>query len=241
MSSTLSRFAKHNDLFSALPIEIQRRLLPNFEFVYLPLGMVLYESGHIVNHVYFPTSCIVSLIHLTKSGCSSEVSVVGKEGVVGLPIFMGGGSTTGRAVVQGAGYAYRVSKKNFQVEFNRHGELLELLLRYVQALISQIAQAVVCNRHHSIDQQLCRHLLLSLDRVQSNDLVMTQEHIASMLGVRREGVTESACKLKKKGVIAYKRGVITVLDRSKLETLSCECYSLIDKEVVRLLPWLSKH
>ncbi|HEY7774156.1 MAG TPA: Crp/Fnr family transcriptional regulator [Marinagarivorans sp.] len=229
--------ARQNNLIASLPEEVQQRLLPNLEPVFLPLGTVLYESGDTLRHAYFPTDCIVSLLYVMESGASAEISVVGYEGIIGTALFMGGESTPSRAIVQSAGNAYRLPKKYFQAEFSRHSEMLMLLLRYTQALITQMAQTAVCNRHHSIDQQLCRWLLLSLDRLHSNNLVMTQELIANMLGVRREGVTEAAGKLQKLGVIDYHRGHITVLNRVKLETLTCECYAVVKKETDRLLPW----
>ena len=197
---------------------------------------MLYESGDTMRYVYFPTDSIVSLLYVMESGASAEISVVGKDGIVGVSLFMGGESTSSRAVVQSAGSAYRLAGQKLKDEFNRHSELMQLLLRYTQSLITQMAQTAVCNRHHSIDQQLCRWLLLSLDRLPDNKLTMTQELIANMLGVRREGVTEAAGKLQKLGVIDYCRGHITVLDRSKLEALSCECYAVVKRESDRLLP-----
>jgi CRP-like cAMP-binding protein len=198
---------------------------------------VLYESGDALRHVFFPTDAIVSLLYVMESGSSAEISVVGNEGMVGIAVFMGGESTPSRAIVQSAGYAFRLSGSQFKNEVNRHAELLQLMLRYTQALITQMAQTAVCNRHHSIDQQLCRWLLLSLDRLPSNQLTMTQELIANMLGVRREGVTDAAGKLQKLGVIEYSRGHITVLDRPQLEQLCCECYAVVKKETDRLLPY----
>lgn len=228
---------RQNHLLAALSDDVQERLFPDLEYVHLPLGMVLYESGDTLRHAYFPTDSIVSLLYVMESGASAEISVVGNEGIIGTALFMGGESTPSRAIVQSEGYAYRLSKKLFKVEFSRHSEMLMLLLRYTQALITQVAQTAVCNRHHTIDQQLCRWLLLSLDRLPTKNLVMTQELIANMLGVRREGVTEAAGKLQKLGVIYYHRGHITVLDRPKLEKLSCECYAVVKKETDRLLPW----
>ncbi len=225
-----------NHLLAALPPDIQQRLFPMLELVPLPLGKVLYESGDTMRYVYFPTDSIVSLLYVMESGASAEISVVGKDGIVGVSLFMGGESTSSRAVVQSAGSAYRLAGQKLKDEFNRHSELMQLLLRYTQSLITQMAQTAVCNRHHSIDQQLCRWLLLSLDRLPDNKLTMTQELIANMLGVRREGVTEAAGKLQKLGVIDYCRGHITVLDRSKLEALSCECYAVVKRESDRLLP-----
>lgn len=229
-----------NHLLAALSDDVQQRLFPHLESVPLPLGKVLCESGDTLRHVYFPTDAIVSLIYVMENGASAEISVVGNEGLVGIALLMGGESTPSRAVVQSGGHAFRLLGQRLKDEFNRHGELLVLILRYTQALITQMAQTAVCNRHHSIDQQLCRWLLLSLDRLPSNQLIMTQELIANMLGVRREGVTEAASKLQKLGVIEYKRGHITVLDRHKLEQLSCECYAVVKKETDRLLPYVPR-
>jgi CRP-like cAMP-binding protein len=231
-------FPKQNHLLAALPVAVQERLFPHLEFVPLPLGKVLYESGDALRHVYFPTDSIVSLLYVMESGASAEISVVGNEGLIGVALFMGGESTPSRAVVQSAGSAYRLVGQRLKDEFTRHGEMLLLMLRYTQSLITQMAQTAVCNRHHSIDQQLCRWLLLSLDRLSGNKLTMTQELIANMLGVRREGVTDAAGKLQDLGVIEYSRGQITVLDRPKLETLSCECYAVVKKETDRLLPYV---
>jgi len=228
-----------NHLLAALSAEVQQRLLPFLELVPMPLGMVLYESGDTMRHAYFPTDSIVSLLYVMEDGASAEISVVGNEGLVGVALFMGGLSTPSRALVQSAGHAYRMPGQRLKDEFNRHAELMLLLLRYTQALITQMAQTAVCNRHHSIDQQLCRWLLLSLDRLPDNRLSMTQELIANMLGVRREGVTEAAGRLQKLGVIEYSRGHITVLDRPRLEALCCECYAVVKKETDRLLPYLS--
>jgi CRP-like cAMP-binding protein len=229
---------QQNHLLAALHAEVQSRLFSHLELVPLPLGKVLYESGDALRHVYFPTDSIVSLLYVMESGASAEISVVGNEGLIGVALFMGGESTPSRAIVQSAGYAYQLLGQRLKDEFNRHGELLLLMLRYTQSLITQMSQTAVCNRHHSIDQQLCRWLLLSLDRLPSNRLTMTQELIANMLGVRREGVTDAAGKLQKEGVIEYSRGQITVLDRPKLEALSCECYAVVKKETDRLLPYL---
>ncbi|QKE64054.1 Crp/Fnr family transcriptional regulator [Aquipseudomonas campi] len=229
---------QHNHLLAALSGEVQQRLFPHLEPVEMPLGKVLYESGDTLRHVYFPTDSIVSLLYVMESGASAEISVVGNEGLVGVALFMGGESTPSRAIVQSGGHAYRLLGQRLKDEFNRHGELLVLMLRYTQALITQMAQTAVCNRHHSIDQQLCRWLLLSLDRLPGNNLTMTQELIANMLGVRREGVTEAAGKLQRQGVIEYSRGHITVIDRHKLEQLSCECYEVVKRETDRLLPYL---
>lgn len=230
------RLAHSNALLAALPKSVQDRVYPNLESVTLPLGQVIYESGDPIHEVFFPTDCIISLLYVMQSGASAEISVVGNEGMVGLALFMGGNSTPSRAIVQSAGHAYRWKEKWLKKELQGNDELIVLLLRYTQALITQMAQTAVCNRHHMIDQQLCRWLLLSLDRLPSNKLNMTQELIANMLGVRREGVTEAAGKLQKLGVIDYKRGLITILDRSKLEELCCECYSVVKRETDRLLP-----
>lgn len=229
---------EQNHLLGALSPEVRERLFPHMELVPLPLGKVLYESGAPLRHVYFPTDSIVSLLYVMEDGASAEISVVGNEGLIGIALFMGGDTTPSRAIVQSGGSAYRLLGKRLKDEFNRHGELLVLMLRYTQALITQMAQTAVCNRHHSVDQQLCRWLLLSLDRLSDNKLTMTQELIANMLGVRREGVTEAAGKLQKMGVIKYSRGQISVLDRTKLEQLSCECYQVVKNETDRLLPYL---
>jgi CRP-like cAMP-binding protein len=226
---------KLNQLLAALPESEWMRWMPQLEFVELPLGKVLSESGGVHTHVYFPTTAIVSLLYVMESGASAEIAVVGNEGVVGISLFMGGGSATSRAVVQSAGHAFRLNAVAMKDEFNR-APVLHLLLRYTLALITQMTQTAVCNRHHSLDQQLCRWLLLSLDRLQGNELVMTQELIANMLGVRREGVTEGALKLQKAGLIRYTRGRIEVLDREGLERRSCECYDVVKKEYDRLLP-----
>lgn len=229
---------QQNHLLAALPAEVQDRLMPDLELLALPLGKVIYESGDALRHVYFPTNSIVSLLYVMENGASAEISVVGNEGLVGVAVFMGGDSTSSRAIVQSAGHAYRLRGQRFKDEFNRHGDMLHLMLRYTQALITQMSQTAVCNRHHSIDQQLCRWLLLSLDRLPSNQLTMTQELIANMLGVRREGVTDAAGKLQRLGVIEYSRGHIKVLDRPHLEQLSCECYAVVKTETDRLLPYL---
>ncbi|MFH2133312.1 MAG: Crp/Fnr family transcriptional regulator [bacterium] len=228
---------EQNHLLAALPEEIQNRLYPNLELISMPLGAVLYESGDSLSYVYFPTSSIVSLLYVMENGSSAEIAVVGNEGIVGIAVFMGGESTTNRAIVQSSGKAYRLTSRLLMEEFRQHTGFMLLMLRYTQALITQMTQTAVCNRHHSIDQQLCRWLLLSLDRLQGNQLVMTQELIANMLGVRREGVTNAAGKLDKLGVIEYARGKITVLDRSKLEKMCCECYAVVKQETDRLLPW----
>jgi len=228
--------ARKNKLLAALPDTEWQNLLPHLEWVDLPLGKVIYESGTTLSHVYFPTTAIVSLLYVMENGSSAEIAVVGNEGIVGISLFMGGESTTSRAVVQSSGEGFRLNAKFLKKEFNRSDPLMHLLLRYTQALITQMSQTAVCNRHHSVDQQLCRWLLLSLDRLPSNELVMTQELIANMLGVRREGVTEEAMKLQKAGLISYVRGRITVLNRLGLENRSCECYAVVKKEYDRLLP-----
>jgi CRP-like cAMP-binding protein len=228
--------AKQNFLIAALPAAESQSWRPLLEPVDLPLGSVLHESESTLSHVYFPTTAIVSLLYVLANGASAEIAVVGHEGIVGVSLFMGGESTTTRAVVQSAGKAYRMKSQLMKEEFNRAGPVLHLLLRYTQALITQMAQTAVCNRHHSLDQQLCRWLLLSLDRLPGSELVMTQELIANMLGVRREGVTDGALKLQQAGLIRYARGHITVLDRPGLEKRSCECYSVVKKEYDRLLP-----
>ena len=225
-----------NHLLAALPAEERGRLIPHLELVPMPLGAVLYESGSELRHVYFPTTSIVSLLYVMLDGASAEIAVVGNEGIIGVALFMGGETMPNRAVVQSAGHAYRLKGQLLKQEFSRSGELQHLLLRYTQALLTQMAQTAVCNRHHSLDQQLCRWLLLSLDRLPSNDLVMTQELIANMLGVRREGVTEAAGNLQKAGLITYRRGHIRVLDRARLEARACECYAVVKKEFDRLLP-----
>lgn len=225
-----------NHLLAALPDADLQRLLPQLERVEMPLGRVLHESGSTQNHVYFPTSAIVPLLYVTEDGASTEIAVVGNEGVVGISLLMGGGSTTTRAVVQSAGEGFQLKAQTIKEEFGRAGAVRDLLLRYTQALMTQMAQTAVCNRHHSVDQQLCRLLLLSLDRLQGSELVMTQESLAHMLGVRREGVTESAGKLQKAGLISYTRGHILVLDREGIEKRTCECYAVVKKEYERLLP-----
>ena len=226
---------RQNHLLNALSMEEYERLLPNLERIELPLSKVFYESGGPLRYAYFPTTCIVSLLYVLESGASAEIAVVGNDGLIGVALFMGGGSMPNRAVVQSAGYAYRLKVKDVMQEFNRYGELLHLLLRYTQSLITQMAQTAVCNRHHTVDQQLCRWLLLSLDRLPSNQLHMTQELIANMLGVRREGVTEAAGKLQHAGLIEYSRGLITVVDRQGVEARVCECYHVVKTESDRLL------
>jgi CRP-like cAMP-binding protein len=229
---------RQNKVLAALHPAERERLLPHLQLVPMPLGKIVYESGDTLRHVYFPTDSIVSLLYVMRDGASAEISVVGNEGLVGVALFMGGETTPSRAIVQSAGSAFRLIAKQLKLEFNRHGQLQLLLLRYTQALITQMAQTAVCNRHHSVDQQLCRWLLLSLDRLPSNQLTMTQELISNMLGVRREGVTAAAAKLQKLGVIRYSRGRITVMDRPKLEALCCECYAVVKKETDRLAPRL---
>lgn len=226
---------KKNRLLAALPDAVFARWLPQLEEVDLPLGQVLHESGVTMGHVYFPTSAIVSLLYVMENGASGEIAVVGHEGVVGISLFMGGESTPSRAVVQSAGRGLRLKAAAIKQEF-KHAPVMHLLLRYTQALITQMAQTAVCNRHHSLDQQLCRWLLLSLDRLEGHELTMTQELIANMLGVRREGVTEAALKLQHAGLIRYARGRIEVLDRPGLERATCECYAVVRNEYDRLLP-----
>jgi len=223
-----------NHLLAALSPAERERLYPHLRLVSMPLGKVLYESGDVLRYVYFPVDSIVSLLYVLENGASAEISVVGNEGLIGVALFMGGETTPSRAIVQSAGHAYRLAGTLLKEEFHRSGGLQLLLLRYTQSLITQMAQTAVCNRHHSVDQQLCRWLLLSLDRLASNELVMTQELIANMLGVRREGVTEAAGKLQKLGVISYSRGHITVLDRPQLEELCCECYTVVKRESDRI-------
>lgn len=226
---------KTNHLLASLPVDEWKRWQPQLELVGMPLGEVLYEAGGTMSHVYFPTTAIVSLLYVMENGASAEIAVVGNEGIVGIALFMGGESTPSRAVVQSAGSGFRLKAQAVKEEFNRP-PVLHLLLRYTQALITQMAQTAACNRHHSLDQQLCRWLLLSLDRLPGVELVMTQELISNMLGVRREGVTESALKLQKAGLIRYARGRITVVDRPGIEKRSCECYAVVKKEYDRLLP-----
>ena len=227
---------RRNHLLAALSAGALERVLPHLRLVAMPLGKVLYEPGDLLSHVYFPTDCIVSLLYVLTDGSSAEISVVGNDGVIGIALFMGGETTPSRALVQSGGHAYELHGQLLKNEFHRDGAMQLLLLRYTQALITQMAQTAVCNRHHSVDQQLCRWLLLSLDRLSGNRLTMTQELIANMLGVRREGVTEAAGKLQKLGVIKYQRGQITVMDRPRLEQLCCECYAVVRKESDRLLP-----
>ena len=236
VSDTKMTNPKRNHLLASLSGDAWQRWQPLLEHVELPLGHVLYESGITLSHVYFPTTAIVSLLYVLQNGSSAEIAVVGNEGLVGVSLFMGGSSTSSRAVVQSAGHGYRLKATFVKDEFERSGSVLHLLLRYTQALITQMSQTAVCNRHHSLDQQLCRWLLMSLDRLEGTDLVMTQELMANMLGVRREGVTESATKLQNAGLIKYSRGHISVLDRPGLEKRACECYAVVKKEYERLLP-----
>jgi len=227
---------QQNHLLAALSPAEHERLTPHLELISLPLGNVLCESGDRLRHAYFPTDCIVSLLYILEDGESAEIAVVGNEGLIGVALFMGGETTPSRAIVQSAGYAYRLDGQRLKDEFHRNGDMNLRMLRYAQALLTQMAQTAVCNRHHTVDQQLCRWLLQSLDRLPSNTLTMTQALIANMLGVRREGVTEAASRLQKLGVVLYSRGKITVLDRPKLEQLCCECYAVVKKETDRLLP-----
>jgi len=226
-----------NHLLNALPRSDYERIASHLELIPMGLGDVLYEPGVRLRHVYFPTTSIVSLLYVMEDGASAEIAIVGNEGILGISLFMGGETTPSRAVVQSAGHGFRLKADTLKDEFARFGPTLHLLLRYTQALITQMAQTAVCNRHHSVDQQLCRWLLLSLDRLQSNELSMTQELIANMLGVRREGVTEAAGKLQKAGLIRYSRGRITVLNRPGLEARCCECYQVVKTEFDRLLPY----
>jgi CRP-like cAMP-binding protein len=230
---------KQNHLLDALPAGDYERLASHLELIPMALGDVLYESGDTLRHVYFPTTSIVSLLYVMEDGASAEIAVVGNEGILGISLFMGGETTPSRAIVQSAGHAFRLRAALLKEEFARYGPTMHLLLRYTQALITQMAQTAVCNRHHSVDQQLCRWLLLSLDRLGSNQLSMTQELIANMLGVRREGVTEAAGKLQDAGLIRYGRGRITVLDRPGVEQRSCECYQVVKTEFDRLLPYVA--
>jgi len=227
-----------NHLLDALPGDDYRRVASELELIPMNLGDVLYESGVKLRYVYFPTTCIISLLYVMEDGASAEIAIVGNEGILGVSLFMGGNTTPSRAIVQSAGHAFRLKAELLNNEFERFGPTMHILLRYTQALITQMAQTAVCNRHHSVDQQLCRWLLLSLDRLGSNELSMTQELIANMLGVRREGVTEAAGKLQKAGLIRYQRGRITVLDRPGMETRSCECYQVVKTEFDRLLPYV---
>jgi CRP-like cAMP-binding protein len=232
---------QQNQLLAGLPSEVLTSWSNKFESVDMPLGKVLYESDSVLGHVYFPTTSIVSLLYVLENGGSAEIAVVGFEGIVGISLFMGGESTPSRAVVQSAGHAFRLKAETMMQEFSQAGPVMHTLLRYTQALITQMAQTAVCNRHHSLDQQLCRWLLLSLDRLPSQELVMTQELIANMLGVRREGVTEAARHLQSAGLIRYQRGHITVLDRKGLEERTCECYAVVKREYDRLLAPVTAH
>lgn len=225
-----------NRLLAALPDAEWQRWLPQLELVDMPLGMVLCESGSALSHVYFPTTAIVSLLYISENGASAEIAVVGYEGIVGIALFMGGDTTPNKVIVQSAGEGFRLKAQTIKEEFNRSRPVMHLLLRYTQALITQMAQTAVCNRYHSVDQQLCRWLLLSLDRLRGTELLMTQELIANMLGVRREGVTEAAGRLQKAGLIRYARGHVSVLDRTGLEQRTCECYAVVKNEYERLLP-----
>jgi CRP-like cAMP-binding protein len=230
------RNPRSNELLAALPEADLQRLLPEMEWVDLPLGQVIHEPGVGLSHVYFPTSAIVSLLYVMENGASAEIAVAGRDGLVGVSLLMGGGSTPSSAVVQSAGAGFRIGAKAITHAFNHSAPVMHLLLRYTQALITQMTQTAACNRHHSVDQQLCRWLLLSLDRLPGSDIRMTQELIANMLGVRREGVTEAALGLQKQGLIRYARGHIQVLDRPGLEQRSCECYGVVKREYERLLP-----
>lgn len=232
---------QQNQLIASLPAETQRRLLPHLEPVHLEFGKVLCGSGDVLSHAYFPANAIASLVYVTRDGASSGLAVVGNEGIVGVTLFMGGDSSPLRAIVLKSGYAYRIKGCRFKEEINRYGDLNKLMLRYSQSLITQTAQTAVCNRHHSIEQRLCRWLLQTLDRLEDNQVSLTQEFIAEMLGVRREGVTEAAGKLQRMGVIEYSRGRITVLDRDEMEYLACECYSVVKSETDRLLPCAPLH
>jgi CRP-like cAMP-binding protein len=233
MSETTS--PKQNSLLNSLPEDILDRLLPDLEMIPMPLGQVLYESGGQLQHVYFPTTAILSMHYIMESGASAEIAGVGNEGVLGISLFMGGNTTPSRATVQTAGKGYRLKGRLMMEEFNRAGPMMRLMLRYTQALMTQMSQTAVCNRHHSVEQQLCRWLLLTLDRLPTNELTMTQELIAGMLGVRRESITETAVMLQREGLISYRRGHITVIDRAGLELRACECYDVVKKEFNRLL------
>ena len=240
MGTPAAHSPHQNHLLDALPASDFERIASHLELIPLKLGDVLYESGSRLRYVYFPTTSIISLLYVMEDGASAEIAIVGNEGILGISLFMGGDTTPSRAIVQSAGYGFRLKADLLKAEFGRFGPTMHLLLRYTQALITQMAQTAVCNRHHSVDQQLCRWLLLSLDRLGSNELSMTQELIANMLGVRREGVTEAAGKLQAAGLIRYGRGRITVLDRPRLEARSCECYQVVKTEFDRLLPYVAK-
>jgi CRP-like cAMP-binding protein len=231
----LANNPSQNHLLAALQTEEFERLASHLELVSMPIGKMLYEPNEQLQHAYFPTTCIVSLHYVTESGASAETAGVGNEGMIGVSLFMGGNTTSSSAVVQTAGNAYRLERHLLKQEFDRAGALQRLLLRYTQALMTQMTQTSVCNRHHSVEQQLCRWLLLTLDRLPTNELVMTQELVASMLGVRREGITEAAGNLQRAGYISYRRGHISVLNRSGLEAHTCECYAIVKKEMKRLL------
>jgi CRP-like cAMP-binding protein len=235
MFITSSQVTNHNYLLAAVQADEFERLKPHLELVKMPLGSVLYESGDRLQHAWFPTTAIVSLQYIMEDGASTEIAGVGNEGILGVSLLMGGAATPSRAIVQTGGCGYRIKAGSMLQEFNRTESLQRLTLLYIQALITQMSLTAACNRHHSIEQQLCRWLLLTIDRLTSNELIMTQELIASMLGVRREGITEAAGNLKNAGFINYRRGHITVLDRSGLETLSCECYKVVKKEFDCLL------
>jgi CRP-like cAMP-binding protein len=236
MPSGHDHHPQENPLLASLSAAERERIYPHLELVAMRPGKVLYESGDTLTHIYFPIDAIVSLLYVMEDGASGEIAVVGNEGLIGVALFMGGGTTPSRAMVQSGGHGYRLTSARLMQEFDHHGDLMQLVLRYTQALITQMAQTAVCNRHHLVDQQLCRWLLLCLDRLPSNQFTMTQEFIAGMLGVRREGVTEAAGKLQRLGIIHYSRGQITVLDRPKLEQMCCECYAVVKKETDRLLP-----
>jgi CRP-like cAMP-binding protein len=223
-----------NYILRSLSAEARERVYPHLKLIPLSLGAVLYESGHHMRNIYFPADTMVSLVHVLEDGACAEIAVVGNEGVVGVSLFMGGEMTTTRAIVQNTGFAYRLSGSRLKREFDRHGEMLRLLLRYTQSLITQMSQTAVCNRHHSVDQQLCRWLLLSIDRLETDELAMTHELIANMLGVRREGVTDAAGRLQRRDIIRYRRGRIRVLNRSALEKSCCECYRIVKRETDRL-------
>jgi CRP-like cAMP-binding protein len=236
----VSHTPRQNHLLDALPAAEYERIASHLELIPMNLGDVIYEPGIKLRHVYFPTTSIVSLLYVMEDGASAEIAIVGNEGILGISLFMGGDTTPSRAVVQSAGHGYRLRADLLKAEFGLFGPTMHLLLRYTQALITQMAQTAVCNRHHSVDQQLCRWLLLSLDRLAGNELSMTQELIANMLGVRREGVTEAAGKLQQDGLIRYSRGKITVLDRPGVEARCCECYQVVKAEFDRLLPFVAK-
>lgn len=240
-NSSAQHTPTNNHLLAALPAEVFERLFPNLELVKMALGEVLYESGGLLQHVYFPTTAIVSLHYIMENGASSEIAGVGNEGVLGISLFMGGKTTPSMATVQTSGHGYRLKVRMMMEEFDRAGPMMHLMLRYTQALITQMAQTAVCNRHHTVEQQLCRWLMLTLDRLPSKELTMTQELIASMLGVRREGITEAAGNLQREGLISYRRGHITVIDRAGLELHACECYDVVKKEFHRLLTEIQVH